>query len=99
MNGHIEGIDTASSPSSMDILNDFNCEKAGSGNRKIYAFRSGVNGTTLLNIHKCPECGKVFECFNRFYRFARIPKGKKHKVFYCSYTCYRKEEINAKQPE
>ena len=46
-----------------------------------------------LHEHTCKVCGKKFECFTDYvYKKRKNNKGSYY--YFCSYTCYRKDESN-----
>lgn len=48
--------------------------------------------------HDCAVCGKHFECGGS-YMYKRFDKKNNYTIYFCSYTCYRKDqkEIESKR--
>ena len=42
--------------------------------------------------HKCAVCGKVFECSGEYIYKHTMGKKGKNSVYFCSWTCFRKDE-------
>ena len=59
----------------------------------IHRAPPGLSGLTVT----CPICGREFGC-NKAYHVYTALTGRK-RLYYCSYSCYKKDQIQKKKDE